>query len=112
MLIAVAEKSQQYTNKSGSLLYNNIGNTVFPTPQPISKTVWPDRTTLFSKLLSFSVSYNSGNILKGRSISCLTSLGANSGNSVNSQCLSLKNLKYKNILIKRKNKFQLILAIM
>lgn len=40
MSIAFAEKSQQYTNKFASVLYKSIGNTVFPTPQPISKILF------------------------------------------------------------------------
>lgn len=88
--IAADEKSQPYTNNSGSLLYSNMGNIVFPTPHPISKILCADCIWV-SSLLSF----DSGKTLNGLSLSSLTSFGASSGNSVNSQCLSLKNLKHK-----------------
>ena len=83
--IALLEKSQQYTNKFGSLLYKSKGKIVFPTPQPISNTLFPSP---INSLLLIELS--------GKTVAALSSffsvLGASSGNSVKSQWRSLKNL--------------------
>lgn len=100
--MAFVEKSQQYTNNFGSVLYISIGNTVFPTPQPISNILQPSlhgRSRIFMCLSPRILSCLVSAALIGFSVSSFTVLGANSGNSISNQCLSLKNLKLNCIYI-------------
>lgn len=58
---------------------------VFPTPQPISNILRAGANKISSLQLVVA--------LNGLFLSLATSSGASSGNSVNNQCLSLKNLE-------------------
>lgn len=74
----------------------SIGNTVFPTPQPISNILQLSLHGKLRILICLSPRFLSSSVsaaLIGLSVSCFTVLGANSGNSISNQCLSLKNLK-------------------